>query len=182
MAHSSTHSVTLPPWSIDFQPAVPVFQPGYANKSTYWKGGLRASGFHQLPTLPGEQVGPVEPEAKARRQAKHFKVCGASSSWVFNFNGMHIRNAKEEAVDLWLPSQGGYRRKTRWNGKGQQAHCAKWGKLRAWGRVAGGAQTQIPEPQAPTWLLTPRDNSSKGLRRGTAPPELRYPNVPSVSF
>lgn len=45
-----------------------------------------------------------------------------------------------------------------------------------------GAQTQIPEPQAPTWLLTPRDNSSKGLRRGTAPSELRYPNVPSVSF
>ncbi|CAI9157265.1 unnamed protein product [Rangifer tarandus platyrhynchus] len=52
--------------------------------------------------------------------------------------------------------------------------------------VGGGwrerAQRQIPEPQAPTWLLTPRDNSSKGLRRGTAPPELRYPKVPSISF
>lgn len=76
LSHSFSSFTSL----IDFQPAVPVFQPGYANKSTYWKGGLGASGFHQLPTLPGEQVGPVEPQAKARRQAEHFKVCGASSS------------------------------------------------------------------------------------------------------
>ena len=55
----------------------------------------------------------------------------------------------------------------------------------SWGVGGGrweGAQMQIPERQAPTWLLTPRENSSKRLRRGTAPPELRYPKVPPVSF
>lgn len=45
LIHSFSNFTTL----IDFQPAVPVFQPGYANKSTYWKGGLGPLDFISCP-------------------------------------------------------------------------------------------------------------------------------------
>lgn len=102
--------------------------------------------FHQLPTLPGELVGPVKPAVKAKRQAKHFKVHGASPFWVFNLSGIHLRDAKEETVLIYsCQTKWDVEEKNTWNRKSQLPHCTKW-------RTGTGAESTASGLRSPGFL------------------------------
>lgn len=112
----STQSVTLPPHSIsnftspiDFQPAVPVFEPGYANKSTYWKGGFRASQISSAAHSPRRAGGTSLASSQSLKANSTFQ--GLQGLFLLSFLFQWDTQKKCQGgnrVDLQLPSQVGY--------------------------------------------------------------------------
>lgn len=104
---------------VHFQQVVPVPAPGYANKGTYWQGGAKAPGFHQLPTLPGELVGgdllSQEPRPQTSRTFQGPPGLSPLKNIFFFFSFQFEWDTFKKcqggsSADLWVPSQGGCHR------------------------------------------------------------------------